>query len=192
MFLFLKQKEDIYDIIIACNTISSLINIFRDKFNICLYDIISPTCKYLKNNYIKNVGLIATDFTIKSKIYENYCKNNDINLSAVSSQNLAFLIEHDFNNTEKLKEEIINNVEKLEINKNIILGCTHYPIIIDLFNSIYKEINFINPSQIFSNSLKNSSNKSKVKIYTTKKTNILIQCLKKLNIEYQEIIEIKL
>lgn len=192
MFLFLKQYEDIEDIIIACNTISSLINIFNDKFNITFFDIISPTCNYLKNNSIKDVGLIATDFTIKSKVYDNYCKNNNINLSTVSSQNLAFLIENNFNDTKKLKEEIRNNIEKLEIKKNIILGCTHYPIIIDLFNHIYKETNFINPSKIFSNNLKNSKNKSKVKIYTTKKTNILVQCLQKLHIEYQEIIEIKL
>ena len=66
----LSKKVDM--IIIACGTISSnCIDYLKNKYNIPIYDIISPTINYLNNSNYQNIGVIATNATINSHIFKN-------------------------------------------------------------------------------------------------------------------------
>jgi len=162
-------------IIIACNSASSQSvnylenNILIKKNNIILFNVIDPIISYLKkSNTIHKIGVIGTNATIRSNVYENKITDLQKNYSLVSLSTplLAPMIESNFYN-ESIKKKIIKsylNNEKLKDIDAIILGCTHYPLIESEIKNIYKgNIKIIN-------SLKHTSEKV---IQTLKKKNIL-------------------
>ena len=144
---FLKSKK-CKAIIIACNSASSqsanyLENNLLIKKKIILFNVIDPIISYLKTlNTIHKIGIIGTNATIRSNIYEKKIKNLPQKHSVVSLSTplLAPMIESNFYN-ESIKTKIIKsylNNEKLKDIDSIILGCTHYPLIESEIENIYK------------------------------------------------------
>ncbi len=150
MIDFLVEK-DVKLIAVACNTISSILKYFKD-YGVPIVGIIEPTAQYVIKNNIDKVGVIATNFTIKSGTYERLIKqgNNDIKVVSEPCPSLAMLIDS-LNYTDDEISNLVNlHMSNLLINdneiKNVILGCTHYPIVFDTFIKNYPDINFINPA----------------------------------------------
>ncbi|MEG1151847.1 MAG: glutamate racemase [Oscillospiraceae bacterium] len=151
MLDFLKTKNT-KAVAIACNTISSALNECKNDYNFKIESIIYPTVKYIQMQNIKEVGIIATEFTVKTGYYLKLLNNisNDIKVYSQSSPILATLIDNgDFSSSE-IDKEIKTQIDKLLTQsptiENIILACTHYPIIIERFQKFYPQINFINPA----------------------------------------------
>ena len=72
-------------IIIACGTVSSnCLDYLKNKYNIPIYDIISPTIDYLNKSNYQNIGIIATNRTIDSHIFKN---NINKNIYEINTQN---------------------------------------------------------------------------------------------------------
>ena len=72
-FLLTKNVEII---IIACGTVSSTCyKKLKEKYDIPLFDIISPTIRYLKKSSIMNIGVIGTKRTIESNVFAINGKN---------------------------------------------------------------------------------------------------------------------
>ena len=68
----LIQKQ-VKVVIVACGTATSqAIDILRQKFDIPIIGIIEPTVQYIKNQGYQEVGVIATEGTIKSGAWEKY------------------------------------------------------------------------------------------------------------------------
>ena len=136
-------------IIIACNSASSQSanylenNILIKKNNIILFNVIDPIISYLKTlNTIHKIGVIGTNATIRSNIYEKKITNLPTKHSVVSLSTplLAPMIESNFYN-ESIKTKIIKSYlknNKLKDIDSIILGCTHYPLIESEIENIYK------------------------------------------------------
>ena len=61
-------------LIMPCNTAHYFINIIQESVNIPFVNMVEETVKYTFEKYGNDtvVGMLATDGTIKSKIYENY------------------------------------------------------------------------------------------------------------------------
>ena len=121
----LTKNVDI--IIIACGTISS--NCYSElvkEYNIPLYDIISPTIKYLNECEYYKIGVIGTKRTIESKIFDIHDK--DILMHA--TPNLVPIIEN--NMVIENKDNIINDLVCFKNYDLLVLGCTHYPAIKNL------------------------------------------------------------
>ena len=71
---FLKSKK-VDLIIIACGTVSSNNYLeLKRNFDIPIYDILTPTINYLNQSNLSNIGVIATEMTIKSGIFNNVNK----------------------------------------------------------------------------------------------------------------------
>jgi glutamate racemase len=123
----LTKNVDI--IIIACGTISSnCYEILKKEYNIPIYDIISPTIKYLENCNLDKIGVIGTRKTIESGIF-----NLSNNILTKATPNLVPIIE---NNTINENKDII--ISELECFRNydlLVLGCTHYPILKELIEN---------------------------------------------------------
>lgn len=131
IFKFLENKR-VDLIIIACGTLSS--NVEYLKSNIQLIDIISPLKNKLDN--YNSVGIMATPLSIKTNAFQKYIK---CKLNLVSCPLLVPLIEkRNYQNIDKIVKEY---VDKIKDSDAIILGCTHYPLIIDYIKKYYdKEI----------------------------------------------------
>lgn len=125
----LTKKVDI--IIIACGTISSTCyEVLKKEYNIPIYDIITPTINYLKDNNFNKIGVIGTKRTIESNVFNII--NKDIKMKATPS--FVPIIE---NNQIKEKEaEIVNELKEFTDRDILVLGCTHYPSIKEIINNM--------------------------------------------------------
>tara|TARA_B100000945_G_C20282418_1_gene549295 strand:- start:85 stop:882 length:798 start_codon:yes stop_codon:yes gene_type:complete len=129
-------------IVCACNTSSAIaIKHLRNKYPIPIIDVITPIANAI-NEHTKNnvVGIIGTRATINSSAYKNKIRkiNSKIKVIEKASPLLVPIIENGLQKT-----EIANIVLKQYLshfdNTNLdclILGCTHYPIMLKNFQSI--------------------------------------------------------
>lgn len=149
---FLISKE-VELIVIACGTLSStILSRLRDYSKVNIYDIISPTVMYISK--LSNVGVIATENTINSKIFGD--------IEGIACNKLVPLIENgsDYNSVLKIYLEKFIKIDYL------VLGCTHYPFLCSEIKEIMPNINLINMGSVLISSLKIDSGRSGfVRIY---------------------------
>lgn len=142
-------------IVIACNTASALAqDVVKAKFpDVKVYNVIDPVVKEVANSDVSKVGVIATRATIKSNIYAKRIHkiNPNINTVSLATPLLVPMIEEGFHNqtvsheiiTSYLSKKLLSNIDEL------ILGCTHYPLIKDEIESYYdKKITIIDSPSI--------------------------------------------
>ena len=118
-------------IVIACNTASSIaVKILRKKYNNIPIIAIEPAYKMVYDySYDKETLVMATKGTIESErfnlLYHKYDNHKTTLLECVG---LADLIEE--GNEEKIKKYLEENIGKYRGKvKNVVLGCTHYPLV---------------------------------------------------------------
>lgn len=167
---FLLSK-DVDIIFIACGTVSSnCIDYLKNKYNIPIYDIITPTINYLNNSSYQNIGVIATNATIDSHIFKNNVKKN---IYEIKTPDFVPLIEG--NDKKKLVNTIDNYLSKYK-NKidALVLGCTHYPLIKENINSYFdNKIPLLDMSELLLDKLKNN-NISSIDVYFSKLNKTII------------------
>ncbi len=125
-------------IVIACGTATSqALEEMQKIFNIPIIGIIKPTVEYLKNKNIKNVGVIATTGTIRSKGWQNQIEQSidNIKIQSKACPLLAPMAEEGWTKNEIAKLAIHEYLKNMKNIDALILGCTHYP----LFESVIKE-----------------------------------------------------
>lgn len=146
------EKEGVKCIVIACNTISSLLERFERETDIKLFSIIDSTADYVAGLGLRHAGLIATERTVDSGLFSRRLCASDpaFRLTAQSSRELAAMIEGGAVGNEALDEEIrrcVDEIIRCGETENLILGCTHYPIAEARFKSCYPRLNLIDASQ---------------------------------------------
>ena len=158
---FLKSKK-VDLIIIACGTVSSNNYLeLKRNFDIPIYDILTPTIDYLNQSNLSNIGVIATEMTIKSGIFNNVNKP----VIQIYCPKFVPLIENNMIDTIEM-ENAINEYLKGKIIDNLVLGCTHYPLIKSKIKEVLKrDINFIDMGEILTNSLILENNNYKLNFY---------------------------
>ena len=180
MIDFLLEK-DVKLVAVACNTISTIVDKYFCDYDIPIVSIIKPAADYVVRNKIKELGVIATVFTISTGAYDKLIKEGDSSVELVSegSPTLAGLVDSanftDDEVNELVKLHMTNLLSKRDV-KDVILGCTHYPIVIDNFQEFSPDINFINPAYeqvmyvdklLASKNQKGENEKSTFDLYTT-------------------------
>ena len=78
-------KKNVKIIVIACGTATSqAIDILQQKFEIPIIGIIKPTVEYIKEKEYKEVGVIATEGTIRSGEWERQLRKNISNINVIN------------------------------------------------------------------------------------------------------------
>ncbi len=118
-------------IIIACGTVSSIaFDILKKTFDLPIINVIEPTSKYIKGH---KVGVIATKATISSKSWEKAIIANHPDIKVLSKPCPLFvpIVEEGLANSIIADEAIELYLEEFKKKKidELILGCTHYPIL---------------------------------------------------------------
>lgn len=131
-------------IVIACGTVTSqAIEELKSKYTIPIIGIIEPTVKYVKEQNINRIGVIATEGTIRSKAWEKFLRKEIENIEIVSKAcpMLATIAEEGRATSKEGRMVVKEYMKPFKENKidKIILGCTHYPIYEDL---IRKELEY--------------------------------------------------
>ena len=169
-------------IIIACNTsTTNSIKKLREIIAIPIIGIepgLKPAIHYTKT---KNIGILATEKTLGSKLFFETLNQNridDIHIHEQIGYELVNLIEEDSHSKQNL-QKILEKYLVPMINKNIdclLLGCTHYNHIKDIIEKIIpvdiKIVDTITPVNkrvlniLKSNNILNkSTNKRTIKIF---------------------------
>ena len=139
-------------VVIACNTTSSLIDRFAGDYSFPIFSIIKPACLYVAASHLPAVGVLATELTIKTGTYERliHAENPNIEVFNMASRNLAALIDCGEFDIDAITDDISEHLCALLAQhplKHIIHGCTHYPIVNDIFKAIAPQVEFINPAK---------------------------------------------
>lgn len=137
-------KENCKAIVIACNSASTSASLeLNRKYKdlIPIINVIDPTVEYIGNSGFKNVGLIGTKRTVSSQAYAKRLRaiNQDIKLYSRATPLLAPMVEEGFYNNQ-ISKTVINsylNYDRFSGIEALILGCTHYPLIISEIQDYY-------------------------------------------------------
>ena len=150
-------KNDCKIIVIACNTATtSCIKELRKIYPNTIFVGTVPAIKVAYDNNFKNTIILSTPYTMNSKRVEeliNDYHSYDQSIINISGENLANLIEN-----EKY-DEIFALLEKLltpykDTCDSIVLGCTHYPLIKDIIQSIVPNAKLLDGSLGVANEVK--------------------------------------
>ena len=158
----LLEKNKCKFIVIPCNTAHYWYNDLQRKISIPIISMPKEVFLYTKKKCKKNskIGLLATEATIKTKIYHNYLTRNFELVTPTKylqkkSVNKAIKLVKSGN--VKKAERIIGPAVRYLIKikcKKIILGCTEIPVAIFAYKSFKKAKKskiFIDPNLLLAN-----------------------------------------
>ena len=168
------EKQNAKAVVMACNTTSAIVyEKLKDKYNFKVYPIIQSVAKRLSELPIKRLGIFATPATINSHCYKNEIKkyNSYMEVVEIPCPQWVKIVEDGIENTEFGRESVkLKMMEIIEFKpENIVLGCTHYPYLLDVLKEFAPSETFINPSiefakiiktDICANNMQNSSDKA--------------------------------
>ena len=153
------KYEEVKAVVMACNTTSANVyEEYKDKYDYTLYPIIQSSARVISQMPIKRLGVFATSATIASGVYKQEITkyNNDIDVFEMSCPGWVQIVEGNKQNDELSQNLIKENLDKMLENNpdKIILGCTHYPFLLDALSKFAPREMFIDPAEYFANFIK--------------------------------------
>mgnify|MGYP001440445868 CR=1 FL=1 len=144
------EDKNLDALLVACNTTNACaLDILENNLNIPCFDLINSVSEIVSKQII---GILATRTTVRSSYYKKILSSKKENIKIFQQECPEFVFEIekeklDFYNLNFLSEMYLGPL----LNKNIeelILGCSHYPLIYDfLRKKINSNIKIIDPSE---------------------------------------------
>ncbi len=155
---FLVQKN-CKVIVIACNSASaSAYQPILEKFGneLPILNVIDPMVDFVLENFAGElIGVIGTKATVQSEVYQHKLAEHTT-CRALMTPLLVPIIEEGFTGSD-ISNKAINHYlsqSQLEGIKALILGCTHYPLLVNEIRSYYQgNTEVLDSSQIVARSL---------------------------------------
>jgi len=149
------ENRGVKAVVLACNTISSLISELTSR--VPLFSVIEAgvqeTLNWRKRGF---VGLIATNATVNNRGHEREMAlwTNEVKYIAQGTSTLGKVINEANGNLKILKNNIREAVEPILLEgikrdviiEELLLGCTHFPIVAGTIRQMYPELMLINPA----------------------------------------------
>ena len=151
---FYKEKN-VKAVVIACNTSSAqAYDIIKGEYDFKIYPIIQTSAKGIGEKYSFNkIGVFATPATIESGVYKRELQKykSNIEVYEMSCPNWVSIVENSLYEEEASITDVKNQVEKMLEHKpdKIIMGCTHYPYLMNILTKFAQKDMFIDPAEIF-------------------------------------------
>lgn len=118
-------------IVIPCNSVHIFVKEVKNAVKIPVLSIVEETVKFLKEQNIEEVGLIATETTIRKKIYQKQLEEKGIKITLPDQSEqekigilIKNLLQHRYG--EKDKNFLSQIIDSLNVkgSNNIVLACT--------------------------------------------------------------------
>jgi len=158
-------------IVIACNSASAvaydLVKEYVDG-KAHVVNVVDPVISHLQQHYANNtVGLIGTKPTINSNVYKKKLDalHSEITLFPCATPLLAAAIEEGFasnNVINEILQEYLSHNDLANIDA-LVLGCTHYPVIMQQISDFYHNtVDIISAPGILADTVKHQLNLYKI------------------------------
>lgn len=149
---FLRTKG-VKVIVIACNTASALaLDTVKDEFDIPIIGVVEPGARAaLAVTQTKKIGVIGTEGTVRSSMYEKIIQGIEPDVSVVAKACPLFvpLVEEGFKKhhvTDEIIDYYLAEMRDSDIDA-LILGCTHYPLLRSKIREyVGEKITLVNPA----------------------------------------------
>jgi glutamate racemase len=179
------DAQGVKALLVACNTISCLIDSYRDEMSCPVLSIVDAGAEAVREANLKKVGIISTCFTEKTKCYPRQIQKISPQTKVIcyGSPELARIVEANIGKKEgqliidKSLKEILEPLVYVDKIDNCVLGCTHYPLVKENIHRLYPELSLIDPAvQMVKNvercfrkhdSANDSTKRGELHIYTT-------------------------
>ncbi len=152
---FLIEKN-VKLIIVACNTVSSvaLETVIETAGKIPVIGMIKPAAgAALRSTVNKKIGIIGTRATVSSNSYgkeiHSLANNEQVDVFSQACPLFVPLAEEGMirhSSTKVIAEEYLSVLKEQNVD-TLVLGCTHYPLLSQLFKEIMPEVNLIDPGE---------------------------------------------
>lgn len=137
-------------VVLACNTTSSLLGRIAPDYAVPIFDVISPVCGHVAKRGLPSVGVIATELTIRARGYERHIHALSPQTCVLGepSHNLARLVDSGEFDMPAIEADVRAHVEALTQQgvNHVIYGCTHYPIVSQVFQAAAPGVEFLDPA----------------------------------------------
>lgn len=157
---FLRTKN-VKAIVVACNTASALaLDEIAAEIDIPVIGVVKPGAKMaVETTKTGNVGVIGTESTVKSGIYNDYIRELDSDITVVSKACPLFvpLVEEGLLEdrvTDDIVARYLQEMKEYKVDA-LVLGCTHYPLIRNTIKRFMGDsVHLVNPAFETAKSLK--------------------------------------
>lgn len=131
-------------LIMQCNTAHYFHFRVQNSVNIPVLHMINITCNVLRERNISKAGLLATDGTIQSGIYQDVFSDSGIELMEPTKEEQPFIMDmiykgvksgrwdYDTSSVRKSMEKLLNRGAE-----TLILGCTELPLAMEMYRMDY-------------------------------------------------------
>ena len=172
---FINKKVKL--IVIACNTATTrLISKLRKEYPNMIFIGTEPAIKVACDNNYKNILVLGTPSTVKSKRTSTLIKDNKKdyqNIYLVACEGLANAIETRNNTLIKLLLDKYLNPYKDKNIDSIVLGCTHYPIIKNKIKKYFNNVEILDGNIGVAKQVKYQLEVTNIMNHSTKKGNVI-------------------
>ena len=147
------ETHDVKTIVVACNTASAYaLDELEKEIDIPIIGVVKPGAKVAAETTVNGrVGVIATEATIGSRIYNQYIQQlkPDVTIWGKACPLFVPLVEEGLREdpvTDEIAKRYLSELVDLDID-TLILGCTHYPLIRSTIGKIMGDkVNLVNPA----------------------------------------------
>ena len=153
------EDKNLDALLVACNTTNACaLDILENCLGISVFDLINSASEIVSK---ENIGVLGTPATIKSSYYKKIIESKRENVKVFQQECPDFVseiekIKPNLNKLNYLSDLYLNPLLKKDI-EEIILGCSHYPLIYKLLkNKMPLNIRIIDPSVALVNKFNNS------------------------------------
>ena len=147
-------------VVMACNTTSSVIyEEVKNRYNFKLFPIVQSVSEILSQLPINRLGIFATRATIDSNAYQREIAKYNKNMQVFGQHcpDWVHIVEENALSEQKNIEIVHKDLEKMLLNnpEKIVLGCTHYPFLLEILSQFAPKEMFIDPAESFAKKIKN-------------------------------------
>jgi len=145
------QKKGAKAVVMACNTTSSVIyEDVKDKYGFKLFPVVQSVAEIFAKLPVKKLGVFATRATIESGAYQKEIAkyNSGMLVFGQYCPQWVHIVEENTIATSQSIQIIKADLDKMMQNEpeKIVLGCTHYPFLLDCLSKFAPRDMFIDPA----------------------------------------------
>lgn len=131
-------------LIMPCNTAHYFYDRILPFVDIPFLSMIDETAKAISDRGLRKIGLLATDGTLQTAVYEKAFKKRGISIVVPPPENQAHIMDLIYNGVKAGNKEIDTKPTKKTIEdlfrkgaQTLVLGCTELPVAFDLYGFDY-------------------------------------------------------